>query len=127
MQKPAKSKHTNNRHLSNGDLLDKGMNPKRWKFKVDNKLRGAYGQTDFDTKTVLINKKKHKNKKMLAKERKYHRLPDGTESILDTIEHEKGHILKPKASETKVETAATKRVAKMSPRQKKKAYALLKR
>lgn len=127
MQKAAKSKHTNNRHLSGLDLLTKGMNPKRWKFRVDNKLRGAYGQTDFDTKTVLINKKKHKDKKMLAKERKYHRLPDGTESIIDTIEHELGHVRNPKASEAKVEKAATRRVAKMSPAQKKKTYALVKR
>lgn len=113
--------------MSDSDLLTKGMNPKRWKFKVDNKLRGAYGQTDFDTKTVLINKKKHKDKKMLAKERKYHRLPDGTESIIDTIEHELGHIRKPKASERQVEKNATKRVAKMSTRAKQKTYALLNR
>lgn len=127
MQKAANSKHTNNRHLSSDDLLSKGMNPKRWKFKVDNKLRGAYGQTDFATKTVLINKKKHKDKKMLAKERKYHRLPDGTESIIDTIEHELGHIRKPNASEGAVEKSATKRVARMSPRAKQKTYALLNR
>lgn len=127
MQQTAKSKHTNNRHLKATELLEKGMNPKRWKFKVDNKLKGAYGETNFDTKTVLINKKKHKDKKALKNERRYHRLPDGTESILDTIEHERGHILKPKASEAKVEKAATRRVAKMSPAQKKKAYALLKK
>lgn len=127
MKKLAKSKHTNNRHLSGKELLEKGMNPRKWKFKVDNKLRGAYGETNFDTKTVLINKKKHKDKKMLARERKYHRLHDGTESIIDTIEHELGHVRNPKASEAKVEKDATRRVKKMSPTQKKKTYALVKR
>lgn len=127
MKKAARSKHTNNRHLNTEDLLSKGMNPKQWKFKTDNKLRGAYGETNFDTKTVLINKKKHKDKKMLKSERRYNRLPDGTESILDTIEHEKGHILKPKATERQVEKSAKTRVKKMSPQQKKKAYALVKR
>lgn len=127
MQKPAKSKHTNNRHLSDKELLQKGMNPRRWKFKVDNKLKGAYGETNFDTKTVLINKKKHKDKKMLKNERRYHRLPDGTESIIDTIEHELGHVRNPKATERQVEKSATRRVAKMSPTQKKKTYALLKK
>lgn len=127
MKKPAKSKHTNNRHLSTEDLLSKGMNPKRWKFRTDNKLRGAYGETNFDTKTVLINKKKHKDKKMLAKERRYNRLPDGTESILDTIEHEAGHIRNPKATERQVEKSAQSRVKKMSPQQKKKSYAMVKK
>ncbi len=112
----------NNRFMGGEELLHKAT--KGWKFKVDNKLRGAFGETDFDTKTVTINKKKHKDKKMLVRERVYNRLPNGTESILDTINHELGHVVNPKASEGIVEKKAKGSVKKLSPRQKKKLYGL---
>lgn len=121
------SKFTNNRHLSDKEKLRKGMNPKEWKFKVDNKLRGAFAETDFNKKLVRVNKKKHTDKKLLARERSYNRNPDGSESLLDSLVHEKEHINDPKASEHKVVKRAARKVAKMSTRQKRKTYALLKR
>lgn len=95
---------------------------KGWKFKTNNKLRGAYGQTNFDTKVVQINKKKHKDKKALKKERRYNTLKDGTESVLDTIAHELGHVANPKAGERKVAKRAKKGIRKLSTRMKRKLY-----
>lgn len=115
---------TTNKNLSPSDLLAKGMNPKRWKYKTDNKMRGAFGETNFNTKTIRINKKKHTDKKLLAKERHYNRNPDGSEKIIDTIVHELEHKRDPKATEKQVVKRAKKKTAKMSTLQKKKIYAL---
>lgn len=115
----------NNRFMSGEELLHKATGG--WKFKTDNKMRGAFGETNFDTKTIKINKKKHTNKKMLARERRYKRNPDGSESMLNTLVHELEHVSDPSASEKKVGKRAAKLAPKLSPRVKKRIYRLVKR
>lgn len=82
----------------------------KYKRKVDNKMR-SFGETDLDKKTIRINKSKKKN------------TPG---DILDTIVHEKDHILHPKRSEKNVRKSAEKKIRKMSPKQKQKHYSLFK-
>lgn len=94
-----------------------------WKFETDNKLRGAFAETDFNKKLVRINKKKHTDPNALKRERRYARNKNGSESILDSLVHEMGHIANPKASEKKVEKQAKKLTKKMSTRIKKRIYA----
>lgn len=112
--------------MSFADDMQKAFAKKKkgWKFTTNNKLRGAYGETNFNKKTVQINKKKHKNKKALQKERRYNTLKDGTESILDTIGHELGHVANPNAGERKIAKRAKKGIKKLSTRAKKKMYRL---
>lgn len=116
----------NNRYMSGLDLLKKATAP-GWKYKTDNKMRGAYGETDFEKKTVRINKKKHTNKKALKTERRYNRNPDGSENMLDTIVHEMSHIANPKAGERKTEKRAKRITKKLSTRTKKRIYRLVER
>lgn len=97
---------------------------KGWKFKTDNKLRGAFGETDFAKKTVRINKKKHVDKKALARERRYNRLKNGHESMLDTIAHELDHVAKPNATERATAKHAKQGIKKLSTRKKRKLYRL---
>ena len=82
----------------------------KYKRKVDNKMR-SFGETDLGKKTIRINKSKKKNQ---------------SGDILDTIAHEKEHILHPNKSEKKVRKDTAKKVSKMSPRQKQKHYNLFK-
>lgn len=89
-------------------------------FKVDNKLRGAFGETDFSKKVVRINKKKHRKGADVK-----HLTPnkDGSENLLTTIVHEQTHINHPQMGERKVEKLARAMKRKMSPKQKARMYA----
>lgn len=124
---PARSvpQRKNNRHMTGMELLHKATGG--FKYKTDNKMRGAFGETDLDKRVVRINKKKHTNPKALKNERRYNRNKDGTESILDTIVHEMGHVANPKAGEKKVEKQAKRLTKKMSPKVKKRIYAVVKK
>jgi hypothetical protein len=82
-----------------------------FKFKKDNKMH-KYGEVNYDKREVRINKSKSKNK-----------LPG---EILDSIVHEKTHILHPKMKEKNVIKAASHQVAHMSRSQKQKHYSLVK-
>lgn len=87
---------------------------KGWKFKTDNKLRGAYGETDFDKKTIRVNKTKHKAaSKDYAKQ-------DST--LLNTIVHEHLHAQHPKMHEDSVRKLARAMASKMPLKQKSKMY-----
>lgn len=109
----------NNRHMGGEELLHKATGG--WRYKTDNKLRGAFAETDFAKKTIRLNKKKHKAKRSFSGERKN---PDGTESLLNTIVHEREHVRDPKATEKQVRKRARLKLKKMSTRQKQKAYRL---
>jgi uncharacterized protein YneF (UPF0154 family) len=91
-----------------------------WTYKTNNKLRGAYGQTDFDKKEIVINKKAHRKnngrKKLVPN-------PDGSENKLITILHEMGHKNHPKMSEKGVEKLARAMKPKLSTKQKQRLYA----
>ena len=89
-----------------------------WKYKTTNK-RGAFGETDFEKKTITINKKRHKSKNV----RKLTPNKDGSENLLTTIAHEFAHKNHPKInSEKKIEKLARAMVSKMSPKRKAKLY-----
>ncbi len=82
----------------------------KYKRKVDNKMK-SFGETDLEKKTIRINKSKKKN------------TPG---DVLDTIVHEKEHILHPKKHENTVRRATEKKIKRMSPKQKQKHYSLFK-
>jgi hypothetical protein len=93
---------------------------KKWKWVTDNKMKGAYGETDFDKKTVKVNKKIHKNKKVKMG------IPKKDGTLLNTIVHEGLHVKHPKMTEKVVRKEARKVVNKMGTKAKKKAYGKLK-
>ena len=91
-----------------------------WKFLVG-KVKGdakAYGATDFDKKTITINKKYHKSK--------WNHKPDvrknknGTANITDTIRHELDHRKHPRMTEKGIRKLTRKQMKKMGRKQKKK-------
>ncbi len=85
---------------------------KGYKFKTDNKLK-AFGETDWQKKTVRINKKK--NKKTSKGE------------LIDSIAHEKMHINHPKMKEKTVQKKTKQQVKKLNKGQKDRDYSLLKK
>jgi hypothetical protein len=80
---------------------------KKWKRVVDNKMRGAYGETNFETQTIRINKTKHTKDNAL---------------LIDTIVHEEIHRLHPKMHEKTVRKLAAKKVETMSQKTKNRYY-----
>lgn len=102
------------------NALGKAMKSKKWTRVTDNKLRGAYGETDFDNKTIRVNKEKSKKSPLYKRPvtkgaRKY---PD----VLATMVHEEYHKNHPKATEKETIKAERRTVKKMKPAQKKKLY-----
>lgn len=100
--------------------LGKAMRSKTWTHKTNNKMRDAYGETNFATSTIRINKKKSKNSPMYKRPvnkgaKKY---PD----ILGTIVHEEFHKNHPNATEKETRKAERRAVTTMTPAQKRKAY-----
>lgn len=83
---------------------------------VDNKLKGAYGETDVLDKVVRINKKAHKRMDL----KRVNKNPNGTESLVDTIVHEEMHAKHPKMHEKTVRRKAKKVVSRLSQAQKRK-------
>lgn len=96
---------------------------KGFKIKTNNKLRGAFGMTDFGKKTVEINKKLHRNAKK-SKVSKGFAKKDLT--LINTIAHEKMHVNHPKMLEKTVRKQTRKVVAKMGKKTKSKLYSKLK-
>lgn len=81
---------------------------------VDNKLRGAYGESDLSKGTIRINKKKHFQKG-------YTRLnpaKDGHEKLYATVKHEMLHHEHPEKSETTIRKMEKSSIARMSTKQK---------
>jgi len=93
---------------------------KKWKYLVDNKLKGAYGETDFEKKTVRVNKKRHKGKLSKGFSKK-----EG--SLINTMVHEDLHVKHPKMAEKKVRKVAKKKVEKMGAKAKAKLRAKFKK
>lgn len=78
-----------------------------WEYRVNNKLRGAFGEADFDKKVIAINKKAHKQK---------------GESVIDTLVHETMHKNHPDMKEKTVRKKTPALVQRMSQRSKQKLY-----
>ena len=91
-----------------------------FKRHVDNKMKGAYGETDYAKKTIRINKKRHKS----ASSGRITKNRDGSESLINTIVHEELHASHPKMKEKTVRRTALKLVTRLKPRTKKKIYSL---
>lgn len=89
-----------------------------WTFKNSNKLRGAYGETDYDKKLVRVNKRRHKSKtaKRITPNK------DGSENLLTTIAHEMVHVNHPRRTEKSTEKLARAMVSKMGKKQKGRLY-----
>lgn len=75
--------------------------------KVDNKLKGALGETDFNKRIIRINKKKSKRA--------------GRGEVLKTIVHEEMHMNHPKMKEKNVEATMQRNVKKL-PAALRQAY-----
>ena len=86
--------------------------------KVNNKLKGAFGQTTYHEHgaTIEINKKRHKNKRALKK------FPKKDRAIINTIVHEELHANHPKMRERTVRKNARRRIARMGRKAKNKLY-----
>ena len=91
----------------------------RIKRRVNNRLKGAFGETTYHEggATIEINKKRHKNKRALKE------FPKKDRSMLNTIVHEELHARHPKMHERTARKMARKRVARMGRKQKNKLYA----
>ena len=83
---------------------------KKWKRKVDNRMRWQ-GETDTDKKVIKINKKKSKKKT----------------SIIDTIAHEEMHVKHPKMHEKTVYKKTKHKVKSLSRKSKQRLYSKYKR
>lgn len=91
----------------------------KWKRVVNNKLRGAYGITDYDKREIQINKKAHRSKRL----GRITPNKNGTESIIHTIVHEEHHRKHPRMHEKTVRKLEKKLVKKLGKKGKRKLYA----
>lgn len=107
--------------MSGIDLLHKATKSRKWKMKVDNSMKGVFGETDTATGVIKINKNLHKQKSGGHLDKN----PNGTEKLLGTIVHELTHARHPRMHEKNVRKAEKRLVKKMSTRQKRRAYAML--
>lgn len=100
---------------SGRDLLADVMRNHDYSRKVNNKLRGAYGETDLDKGQIVINKKAHKRKG------KYN-IPKQDDSLINTIAHEEIHAVRPKMTERQVRKKTRTMLKVMHTRHKQKLY-----
>lgn len=89
------------------------------KFVVDNKMRGAVGEADTETGRIRINKKAHKNKRIMKG------FPEKDRTLINTLVHEKMHVDHPKMHEKTVRKNTRSKVERMSRKQKARYYAKL--
>lgn len=107
--------------MSGIDLLHKATKSDRWKLKVNDHMRGVFGETDEEKRTIKINKKLHamKGGGHLIKN------ANGSEKLIGTIAHEIQHAMHPTMREKTVRKRAKVAVKKMSTPRKRKLYASL--
>ena len=88
---------------------------------MDNKLRGAYGETDIEKKVIKVNKKAHKDKK----DNSWNKwVPKRDRTLLNTIRHEINHAQHPRMHEKNIRKLTTRQEKTMSKKQKVKLYKL---
>jgi len=95
-----------------------------WKTVSAPKLKGAFGITDYKTKTIKINKPLHKKAKKDKKNS--YGVPKKDMTIINTEVHELMHKDHPKMHEKTVRKNTRKKVAKMSTKAKAKIYSKFK-
>lgn len=89
-----------------------------WTYRVNNKLKGTFGETDPAKRTIEINKKLHAQKSggHLIKN------ANGTEKLIGTIVHETIHAQHPQMHEKTVRKLTPRRLQKLSKRTKGRLY-----
>lgn len=89
--------------------------------KIDNKLRGAYAESDLGKGTIRINKKRHFQKGY----KRVNPTKDGHENMTSTLAHELLHFTHPKATEKEIRKKEKSTMKRMSPQRKKKLLSYL--
>lgn len=103
------------------DVQERCPQGKRVRIVVDNKLKGAYAESDLKTGLIRVNKKKHTDKNL----KRINPLPNGNEDLASTVQHELLHFKHPKARERTIRKMEKASVKKMSPGRKKQLLASL--
>lgn len=95
---------------------------KNWVVKRDDKMRGAFGETDYEKKVIRINVKRHKSSapKIAPKD-------NGHEHLGKTIFHEFLHKRHPEWTERQVRKHEKSDWPKLSTAQKKSYYDKIKK
>lgn len=86
----------------------KHRNKDGWRRIGKKRKMRFYGDTDYKTKTIRVNKSKKKNKR--------------PGEILDSIVHEESHRLHPKMHEKNIKKHTLKVLKRLSDKMKKKLY-----
>jgi len=111
--------------LSKGALRSQGVREGRGdgkevkKIVVDNKLKGAYAESDLDTGVIRVNKKRHYEKGF----QRINPTKDGHENLTSTIYHERLHFKHPRASERSIRKMEKSGMKTLSNRSKRKLLA----
>ncbi len=90
-----------------------GKKRKVFRVRTNNKLKGAYAETDLEKGTITINRRKHKTDPLHKK-----RYPE----MADTKIHEFMHAEHPKMHEKTVRKLTRKKLKRMSKKQKGRIY-----
>lgn len=99
--------------------IHRKQQPQGLRIVKDNKLRGAYGESDFDKNLIRVNVKSHSQKEF----KRINPLPDGNEDLASTVQHELLHFKHKDMKEQNVRKLEKKIVAKMGAGQKAKLRA----
>ncbi len=91
---------------------------KTWR-RVFGKVKGAFGETDFDKKVIKVDRSKHKNKAL-------YNVPKKDSSLINTLVHENMHAEYPKMTEKQVKKKTRTKLKKMGRKQKLKVYSQFK-
>ncbi len=86
---------------------------------MDNKLRGAYAESDLSKGTIRVNVKRHTQ----SGYKRINPTKEGNENLGSTIFHEKLHFKHPKATEKSIRKMEKKGYKKLSPKRKKQLLA----
>src|SRR5258707_1126924 len=92
--------------LSSGLNGSDVIGPKRWKRKVNNRLK-AWGETDFEKKTITIRKKAGKGQVI-------GHIKNKPGNVLDSIVHEENHRKHPNMKENAIKRKTKWQILKMS-------------
>ena len=100
---------------------------KGWKYVVKNKGK-IFGETNYEKKTISINKKEHaKAKKVKKGAWKKYGMAKKDLSLINTLVHETRHKTHPKETEKTVRKKSAIIVKGLSPKAKAKYYNLIKK
>lgn len=107
--------------MQSSSRASQGQVKKRIRIVVDNKLKGAYAESDLSTGLIRVNKKKHYDHSL----KRITPAPDGHEKLHSTVQHELLHFKHPRAHERTIRKMEKKSVARMSTKRKAQLLAYL--